>query len=97
MQHQRDAAGGEVAAFAGNLFGEFLGHFAVDIGEIDAGLLEDAAFGQDARPSAAAALALPGVFAEAAAVDAFQGGDDAILQIAEVGGGPLAEGFGRHG
>ena len=64
MQHERDAGRGEVASLAGNLFGEFLGELAEDLREIDAGFLEDAAFGQNARPSPAAAFALPGILAE---------------------------------
>ena len=61
-------------------------------GEVDAGLLENATFGQDARPSAAAAFALPGVFAEAPpAVELFESGDDAILQSAEVIARAVAE------
>src|SRR5581483_749939 len=84
VQHQGDAAGGEVAALAGDLAGELLGHLAEDVGEVDAGLLEEAAISQDARAAAAAAGPLPVVFAEARAVHLLQGPRDAILEVPEV-------------
>ena len=92
VQHQRDAGGGEVAALAGDLLGELLGELAVDVGEVDAGLLEDAALGQHARPPAAAALrAARGPRGSGRAVELLQGGADAVLQVAEVLGGAAAK------
>ena len=58
---------GEIAALAGDLRRELRRHLAEHLGEIDARFLEDAPVGQDARSTAAAPLALPGVFSETAA------------------------------
>jgi hypothetical protein len=68
----------------------------VDVGEVDAGLLEQPALHQDARPSAAPAGTLPGVLTKALAVEVFEGGDDAVLQAAEVIDGSFAKWCG-HG
>ena len=88
MQHQRDAGGGEIDPFAGNLGGEFRRHLPEHLGEVDAGLLEDAAIGQDARTAAAAAGPLPEVLAEPArAIDLLQAGADAVLQVFKKGYG----------
>ena len=65
VQHQRDAGRGEGAPLAGRSAGELLGQLAVDVGEVDAGLLEDRAVLQHAGTPAAAALAPPVVLAEA--------------------------------
>src|SRR5262249_30991301 len=85
VQHERDAGGGEGAALAGgDLFGELLAELAVDVGEVDAGLLEQAALHQPPPPPAAATWALPLVLVEALAVHGLEAGDDALLQAAEV-------------
>src|SRR5262249_32060890 len=85
---QRNTSGGEVAALAGNLGGELLRHLSEHFREVDAALLEDGAVRDDARPPAAATLALPGVLAEARpAAELLQAGANAVLQLAEVIGG----------
>ena len=86
MQHQRHARGDEPPTLARHMRCELGRHFAVDQRPVDAGLLEDAAVGEDARPAAAAAGAVPGVFAKRLAVDLGDAGADAVLQIAEIGG-----------
>src|SRR5262249_21640681 len=85
VQDKRDAGGGEIASFAGNLRGEFLGKLTEDIGEVDAGPLKDAAVLKHARPPAASAFALPEILAKvAAAIRLLQAGADAILEVAKV-------------
>ena len=84
MQDERDAAGGEGSALAGDLLAELRRHLAVHLREVDAGLLEDAAFLEDARSAAAAAAALPAILAEGLAVQPLQRGDDAVLQVAKI-------------
>src|SRR5207245_1052003 len=83
VQHERNAGGGELAALAGNLGGELLGKLAGDVGEVDAGFFEDATFTEDARPAAATPFALPGVFAEAAAVQLLQRRRDTVLKLTQ--------------
>ncbi len=90
VQHQGDAGGGEGAAAAGNLGGKLLRHVPEDIGEVDAGFLEDAAAGQHAGAAAAAAGALPDVLLEApAAVALLQGGANPVLQVPEIAAGSM--------
>src|SRR5262249_43531840 len=87
-----DAGGRETPAFAGNLASKLLGKLTVNVREIDASLLEDAAVFEHARPAPAAAFALPQVFAKArGAVGLLQGGADVVLEGTEIG-----RGFGTH-
>src|SRR5262249_11736713 len=90
-QDQRDPTGGEVATFAGNLFGELLGHLPVDIGEIHPRFLENSTFHQYSRPPATPAGSIPGIFAEPRAVELLQRAHDAVLQRAEPGDDAVAE------
>src|SRR5260370_18082802 len=84
-KHQRDARCREVAALAGDLPGELLRHLAEHFGEVDAGLFEDVAFGQNARLAAATARAVPGILAELpAAVERLQFRADPVLHVAAV-------------
>src|SRR5262249_15995450 len=85
VQHERDAGRGEAIALARYLLGELRRHLAENFGEIDASLPEARALDHDARASAPAALALPGVFAKLACpVRLLEPGGDAILQSTEV-------------
>jgi hypothetical protein len=69
----------------------------MDIRKVDARLLEDTALSEHARPAAPAAFALPAILAEVLAVELFQGGDNALLKVEEMGGSAMAEREGRHG
>jgi hypothetical protein len=79
---------------AGKLRGELRRHLSEDLGEVDPRLLEDAAFDQDARPSAAAAGTVPGVFPKARLpVRLLQADANAVLKVAKIGHGARAVGF----
>src|SRR5439155_2650879 len=97
VQDEGGAGGGEGGAVARDLGGEGGVEVAVDVGEVDAGLLEEAAVGEDAGAAAAAAGAVPDVFAERSSVGGRQAGTDPILDVAEEGGGagvhPVSLGF----
>ena len=62
--HRLPAASGEIRAPLGGCRGQ---RFAPDVGEADAGLLENRAVPEDPRASATAFLPLPGVLDEASA------------------------------
>src|SRR5262249_52405482 len=71
-------------AFARDLGSELRRHLAMHLGKVDAGLLENAAFNQDARAPAPSSKALPDVLAEAAPlVQFFQSCANAILEGAK--------------
>ena len=71
--------------------GQLRSHVAEHLREVDAGFFEYFAVGQDAAPSAAAAFAGPGVFAERRAVGPLQTGTNAVLKPAKILGGRVVQ------
>jgi hypothetical protein len=85
VQDERHTRGGEVDSFAGHSLGELFGKLPKDSREIDSCFLQNPAFAEDARTSAAPAWAIPTVFTKLLlAIQMFESPTNTVLESQEV-------------